>query len=60
MIEVELTKQQVDLLMPALKAAETFYTEQGDFKVCKNLTKIYDSLYRQIFTYGQVEEVSNA
>lgn len=54
MIEVELTKRQVDLLFPALKAAETAFTTAGNFKACKELTKLYASLQKQIFTYGQV------
>jgi hypothetical protein len=56
MVEIELTRQQVDLLFPALKAAESAYTEAGQWKACKELDKMYKVLYKQIFTYGQVEE----
>lgn len=56
MIEVELTKQQVDLLFPALKQAESAYTQAGEWKACKELTKLYSALHTQIFTYGQVNE----
>jgi len=54
MIDIELTQEQVKLLFPALKAAESAYTEAGSWKACKELTKLYDELRKQIFTYGQV------
>jgi hypothetical protein len=53
-IEVELTEKQIDLLFPALKQAESAYTEAGNFKACKLLSEIYDSLHKQIYTYGQI------
>ena len=56
MIEVELTKHQVDMLFPALKQAESAYTQAGEWKACKELTKLYAELHKQIFTYGQVTE----
>ena len=55
MIEVELTEKQVDLLMSALKLAEGEYTNLGYFDASKNVGKLHSSLYRQIFTYGQVD-----
>lgn len=55
MVEVELTHQQVDLLFASLKQAETKFTDDGNFKACKDLSKMYESLRRQIFTYGQVD-----
>jgi hypothetical protein len=56
MIEVELTKQQVELLFPALKQAESAYTQSGEWKACKELTKIYNELHKQVYTYGQVSK----
>lgn len=56
MIEIELTRKQVDLLFPALKQAESAYTTQGNWTACKNLMELYNSLRTQIFIYGQVEE----
>jgi hypothetical protein len=56
MIEVELTEKQVDLLFPALKKAESAYTQAGEWKACKELTKLYEELRKQIFTYGQLQE----
>lgn len=56
MVEIELTRQQVDLLFPALKAAESAYTQAGEWKACKELDKLHRELHEQIFTYGQVEE----
>lgn len=54
MVEVELTREQVALLFSAMKQAESGYTEAGAWKACKELVKLHDSLYRQIFTFGQV------
>lgn len=56
MIELELTKEQVDFLFPVLKKAESAYTNDGEWEACKKLTKLYNELYKQIFTYGQVHE----
>jgi hypothetical protein len=56
MIEVELTPKQVDLLFPALKQAESAYTSAGNFKACKGLSDLYDTLHKQIYTYGQMED----
>jgi hypothetical protein len=58
-IELELTKQQVELLFPALKQAESAYTHAGEWKACKELAKIYNELHKQVFTYGQVKEKTN-
>jgi hypothetical protein len=56
MIEVELTPKQVDLLFPALKRAESYYTAEGNYKACKGLSDLYDMLHKQIYTYGQMED----
>lgn len=56
MIEVELTQKQVDMLFPALKKAESAYTQAGEWKACKGLSDLYATLHKQIFTYGQTED----
>jgi hypothetical protein len=56
MIEVELTKHQVDLLFPAIKQAELAYSNLGKWKACQELNKLHTELYKQIFTYGQVDK----
>jgi hypothetical protein len=56
MIEIELTREQVDFLFPVLKKAESSYTNDGEWVACKKLTKLYNELYKQIFTYGQATE----
>lgn len=56
MVELELTPKQVDLLFPALKQAESAYTMAGNWKACKGLTDLYDTLHKQVYTYGQLEE----
>jgi hypothetical protein len=55
-IEISLTPKQVDLLFPALKQAESAYTSQGNYKACKGLSDLYDTLHKQIYTYGQMED----
>jgi hypothetical protein len=55
-IELELTEKQVALLFPALKQAESAYTQAGEWKACTELNKLYKELHKQIFTYGQVNE----
>lgn len=55
-IELSLTPKQVDLLFPALKQAESAYTQQGNYKACKGLTELYATLHKQVYTYGQIEE----
>lgn len=54
MVELELTKQEVELLLAALKMAESAYTDRGNFKACRGLTKLHSSVWKQTFTYGQV------
>jgi hypothetical protein len=56
MVEIELTRQQVEMLFTSMKAAESAYTEAGQWKACKELDKLHRELHKQIFTYGQVEE----
>jgi hypothetical protein len=58
-IEIELTKEEIGLLFPALKQAESAYTERGDWKACKELDKIYNKLHKQVYTYGQLEGEPN-
>lgn len=56
MIEVELTHKQINLLMPALKIAESAYTDEGHWKAAADVGKIFADLHRQIYTYGQMED----
>jgi hypothetical protein len=56
MVEIELTQEQVKFLFPALKQAESTYTQASQWKACKELTKLYAELHKQIFTYGQVAD----
>ncbi len=55
MIEIELTKQQVDLLMASLPQAQLKFTDDGDFRASTAVAKLREALHRQIFTYGQME-----
>ena len=55
-VELTLTAKQVDLLFPALKQAESAYTQLGNYRACKGLSDLYDTLHKQIYTYGQLED----
>lgn len=56
MVDVSLTHKEVATLLASLKTAEQTFTTLGEYSICKNLTKLYDSIWKQIFTYGQVTE----
>lgn len=56
MIDVELTRSQVDFLFNALKMAESGFTQAGNYKACKTVSELHASLHKQIFTYGQADE----
>jgi hypothetical protein len=55
MIEIELTEQQVAILFPALKQAESIYTQEQEWRASKEVSKLHAELHKQIYTYGQVE-----
>lgn len=57
MIDLELTEGDIVLLLPALKIAESAYTVQGRYQAAKRAGKLHDSVYRQVFTYGQMVEL---
>lgn len=52
-VTVDLTQHQIDVLFPALKAAEGLYTSQGQWQACKDLSVVYDTLKKQIFSYEE-------
>lgn len=56
MVQVDLTRKQVDLLFAALKEAESGFTSRGLFDVCQNLSVMYDSLRRQVFDFEEVTD----
>lgn len=56
MIELSLTKKQVEMLFPALKMAESGFTEANNWKACKELSAMYANIHRQVFTYGQIDK----
>lgn len=55
MIELELEQKQVDILLSALKVAESAFTDGGHFKGAKLVGALHSELWKQIFTYGQME-----
>lgn len=52
-VQVNLSPHQVDVLFPALKAAEGLYTTQGEWQACKDLSVVYATLKKQIFDYEE-------
>ena len=55
LVELELTQQDVRILLSGIKQAESAYTEDGRYKACKEVSELYAKLYKQVFTYGQYE-----
>lgn len=56
LVEVNLTQVEIPILFAALKAAETHFTDNGMYKACTKVIKLYETLYKQVYTYGQVKE----
>lgn len=56
MVEIELAQKEVHLLLSGMKLAEVEFGNQQEWKASKAISKLYDTLYRQIFTYGQMKE----
>lgn len=55
MVDVELTRKQVDLMFAALKHAESKLTELGLFDACVAVSELHDSLFEQIHSFEKVE-----
>lgn len=58
MIEVELAQKDVHLLLAGMKIAEVEFGNRQEWTASKAISKLYDSLYRQVFTYGQISEAN--
>lgn len=56
MIEVEVTQTEMTLLMSSLKLAEVEFGNRQEWRAATAVSKLHQSLYRQVFTYGQMEE----
>ena len=56
MVDVELSRKQVDLMFAALKHAESKMTELGLFDACIKVSELHSSLWEQIHSYEKVED----
>lgn len=53
-VQFEVSQAQIDLLFPALKMAEGFYTEAGMFDVADKVGKLHALLKKQLFDFEEV------
>lgn len=53
-VEIVIRQDQVELLLSALKVAESRFTDEGKFEGAKLAGKLHAELRKQIYTYGQV------
>lgn len=56
MIEITLSHEQFAVLMNALRRAEDSFTRDYIYKGATNVSKLWSEIYKQVHTYGQVEE----
>ncbi|CAB4124042.1 hypothetical protein UFOVP45_113 [uncultured Caudovirales phage] len=54
MIDIEVTKSEIQLLLSGLKVAEVEFGNRQEWKASKAVNALHKSLYRQVFTYGQI------
>lgn len=52
-VPIEVRQDKVDILLAALKIAETQYTKEGQFMASAEVHKLNVSLRRQLFTYEE-------
>lgn len=55
-VTIDIPANRVELLLAALKTAESIETSIGSFAVVRDLNKLHASLRKQIYTYEKVEE----
>lgn len=56
MIDIEVSQTEIQLLMSSLKIAEVEFGNRQEWQASKAVSKLHQSLHRQVFTYGQMEE----
>jgi hypothetical protein len=54
--ELQLTEKQARMLMHSLKTAELAYSNDGKYKAAIEVDKLHEYIYRELFTYGQIDE----
>lgn len=52
-VSLDVKQSKVDLLLAALKVAESFYTANGEFLAAAKVSKLNMSLRKQIFEYDK-------
>jgi hemerythrin len=52
-VPIEVRQDKIDILLSALKTAESHYTKEGEFMAAAEVHKLNISLRRQIFSYEE-------
>lgn len=52
-IQIEVRQDKIELLLTALKIAESFYTTKGVWDAATQAGKLNTSLRKQIFDFGE-------
>jgi hypothetical protein len=55
MVEIDVRQDKIALMLSAFKVAETFYTTKGMWLAASEISKLHNSLNKQIFSYERVE-----
>lgn len=56
LVPVDVRQDKIEILLSALKTAESFYTTNGQWQAAKEAGKLNRSLRNQIFTYEPPKE----
>lgn len=56
LVPIEVRQDKVDILLTALKLAESYYTENGKWEAAKQAGKLNRSLRNQIFNFEPPKE----
>lgn len=55
-VPVDIKQNKIELLLSALKVAESEYTKLGNWAAAQQVSKLNSSLRKQIFSYTPVKE----
>ena len=56
MIELEVSRADITLLMSSLKIAEIEFGNRQEWQAAKAVARLHQALHYQVFTYGQMEK----
>ncbi len=55
MVQIDVRQDKIQLLLSAMKVAESFYTTKGMWLAASEIGKLQASLNNQIFSYERVD-----